>query len=259
VLSVVSARKAVKLGSKNVKVFHGGLPDWRKAGHVVVSTPIAIDTLEQNGQSYVLLDMRPKADIAQGHLPKAVAMPEKGVDALEAELPKFKSAPVFLYDKNGDAAAAADVYRKISDLGYKQVSVLAGGYEGWLKAGKAVDKGPIQTKIVYVRKPGPGEFDIDKLRELVKTPDPKYLILDVRQTSENKTGAFPGALNIALDELDQKLADLPKDKQIVVHCGTGVRAEMAYHILKNAGLDAKYCKAKIDFDEKDPQKYTIQD
>jgi rhodanese-related sulfurtransferase len=259
VLSLVSARKAEKLGYKNVKVFHGGLPEWRKSGHIVVTDPIAIDTLEKNDQSYVLLDLRSKAEIDAGHLPKAVALPEKGVDALEAEFPKFKSAPVFLYNKDGNPAAAADAYKKISDWGYKQVSVLQGGYEGWAKAGKTVDKGPALTKIAYVRKPGPGEFEADKFRELVKNPDPAYLILDVRQPSEVKTGTFPNSLSIPLDELDTKVSDVPKDKHIVIHCATGARAEMAYNILKKAGLDAKYVKAKIDFDEKDPKNYTIEE
>ncbi len=70
---------------------------------------------------------------------------------------------------------------------------------------------------------------------------------------------FPGAVSIPLDDLEKRLAEVPKDKPIVIHCSTGVRAEMAYNELKKAGIDAKYVKAKVDFDKADKTKYTIEE
>lgn len=70
---------------------------------------------------------------------------------------------------------------------------------------------------------------------------------------------FPGAVSIPLDDLEKRLAEVPKDKPIVIHCSTGIRAEMAYNQLKKAGIDAKYVKAKIDFDKQDKTKYTIEE
>jgi rhodanese-related sulfurtransferase len=55
-----------------------------------------------------------------------------------------------------------------------------------------------------------------------------------------------GALLIPDEELAQRLAEVPKDRKIVTHCATGVRAEMAYHKLKDAGYDARFLNADIE-------------
>jgi rhodanese-related sulfurtransferase len=39
---------------------------------------------------------------------------------------------------------------------------------------------------------------------------------------------------------------LPKDKRIIAHCSTGIRAEMAYHKLKDAGYKAGFLNAEIE-------------
>lgn len=40
--------------------------------------------------------------------------------------------------------------------------------------------------------------------------------------------------------------DYPKDKQIVTHCATGVRAETAYHKLEEAGYDVSFLNADVE-------------
>jgi len=70
---------------------------------------------------------------------------------------------------------------------------------------------------------------------------------------------LPNALNIPMEELEQRLAEVPKGKPLVIHCSTGVRAEMAYNILKKSGYDAKYVKAKVDFDPEKKGTYTIEE
>jgi rhodanese-related sulfurtransferase len=42
---------------------------------------------------------------------------------------------------------------------------------------------------------------------------------------------------------------VPKDKKIVTHCSTGIRAEMAYHKLKDAGYDVAFVYAQLDIDK----------
>jgi rhodanese-related sulfurtransferase len=256
VLSPLAARKAEKLGYKNVKVFHAGLPAWKKSGHIVVSNIAAIENYDKNDASYILIDLRPKKTIEQGHLPKAVAVAESGIDSMKDQFPKFMGAAVILYDRDGDTAAAREAYKKISDWGYKQVSILSGGFQAWEKAGMQVAKGSAESKIKYVRKMMPGEVDVLVFKEAVEKPSRDAVILDVRAKSEADAGALPNILNIPLDELEQRLSELPKAKSILIYCGTGARAEMAYNVLKKAGIDAKYVKAKVEA-EKD--KYTIEE
>jgi rhodanese-related sulfurtransferase len=54
-----------------------------------------------------------------------------------------------------------------------------------------------------------------------------------------------GALLIPDEELAARMAEVPKDKRIVTHCLTGIRAEMAYHKLKEAGYKAAFLNNDI--------------
>ncbi len=258
-LSPLSARKAEKLGYKNIKVFHAGLPAWKKAGNLVVSNGSAIENYDKQDVSYILLDLRPANLVEKSHILKAVAVPAQEIDSLNGQLPAYKGAPIILYNQDGNLATAQDTFKKITGWGYNQVSILNGGFQGWEKAAKQVAKGPAATKITYVRKLAPGEFEVAKFRELVEKPTKDMVILDVRLPSEVADGKFADSLHIPMDELEQRLSEVPKDKPVVLHCVTGARAEMAYEVLKKAGIDAKWVKAKIGFDKANKGKYTIEE
>lgn len=73
--------------------------------------------------------------------------------------------------------------------------------------------------------------EIDGLRAL------GACILDVRTPGEFSAGAIPGAVNIPLDELRERLAEIPTDREVVVYCGVGIRAHSAVQILRQAGID----------------------
>jgi rhodanese-related sulfurtransferase len=55
---------------------------------------------------------------------------------------------------------------------------------------------------------------------------------------------------IPAEEIKDRTAEIPKDKLIITHCSTGVRAEMAYHTLKELGYtNVKFVNAKMDFEK----------
>jgi rhodanese-related sulfurtransferase len=61
------------------------------------------------------------------------------------------------------------------------------------------------------------------------------LVLDVRTRGEAAAGAVPGAINIPLGELRTRLDELPRDREIWVHCGVGQRSYYASRILRQRG------------------------
>jgi rhodanese-related sulfurtransferase len=65
-----------------------------------------------------------------------------------------------------------------------------------------------------------------------------------------------GAVLIPDKEILDKLAEIPKNKQIIAYCSTGVRAEMAYHKLKDKGYNVKFLNARVDIDS--TGKFTIE-
>ena len=61
-------------------------------------------------------------------------------------------------------------------------------------------------------------------------------LLDVRTPGEFAAGHVPGALNIPVDDLRGRLADVPRDKPLAVYCGVGPRAYLACRILNQEGF-----------------------
>jgi len=73
----------------------------------------------------------------------------------------------------------------------------------------------------------------------VAAPADDQLILDVRTPPEVAAGTVPGAVNIPVDELRERLAELPKDKEILVVCQVGIRGYLACRILMHHGFKCR--------------------
>lgn len=67
----------------------------------------------------------------------------------------------------------------------------------------------------------------------------KGFLLDVREPFELAVEAAPGALNIPLGQLRQRLGELPRDQEIQVICRSGGRAYYATRVLLQEGLKAR--------------------
>ena len=72
----------------------------------------------------------------------------------------------------------------------------------------------------------------------IETKDPALIVLDVRTAEEYSAGHVPGAVNIPYTHLPARISELPgaADKDIVVYCVTGVRAERAATRFKENGF-----------------------
>lgn len=62
-------------------------------------------------------------------------------------------------------------------------------------------------------------------------------VLDVRTPQEFRGGAYPGARNIPVQELQARIAEVPKGKPVVVYCASGMRSASAARVLSQAGFD----------------------
>ncbi|MCS6915911.1 MAG: rhodanese-like domain-containing protein [Myxococcales bacterium] len=67
------------------------------------------------------------------------------------------------------------------------------------------------------------------------------LLVDVRTPEEWASGHLKGAINIPLQELEQRLAELgSRDRSIVLYCHSGNRSSQARRLLERAGFSAVY-------------------
>ncbi len=71
--------------------------------------------------------------------------------------------------------------------------------------------------------------------ELAERDTAATLLVDVRSTLEHAAGSIPGSLNIPVDELRERLAELDREKEIWVYCQVGLRGYTASRILQQLG------------------------
>ncbi|EGQ9107039.1 CoA-disulfide reductase [Vibrio cholerae] len=68
----------------------------------------------------------------------------------------------------------------------------------------------------------------------------EQVLLDVRNPMElQNMGYLPGAINIPVDQLRQRMNELPKDKEVVIYCQVGLRGNVACRQLVNNGFKAR--------------------
>jgi rhodanese-related sulfurtransferase len=204
---------------------------------VVVSEPNGLKKMIHEGDAYVLVDLRSKKAATAGHIKGAVSIPEAELAAAKDTFPKKKSAPVILYN---DAPASAETFALVRGWGYKNTTVLKGGANAW--DGKFFPGDP-GSKIVYVKKLKAGQISAAEFKKIASGKPNNMLILDVRDAGME--GLIPGALNIPQSQLADRLAEIPKDKEIIVHCNTGVLASMSIKTLKDNGYQARYLNAVV--------------
>jgi NADPH-dependent 2,4-dienoyl-CoA reductase/sulfur reductase-like enzyme/rhodanese-related sulfurtransferase len=64
----------------------------------------------------------------------------------------------------------------------------------------------------------------------------RFVLLDVREKAEVEAGRIPGSIHIPLGELRARLGELPRDREIIVHCQSGQRSYFASRILAQRGF-----------------------
>jgi phage shock protein E len=81
-----------------------------------------------------------------------------------------------------------------------------------------------------------GTLSSDEAHRLVATG---AKLLDVRSPEEFAAGHIEGAVNIAVQELDGRLAELgSKETPVIVYCRSGMRSHRASQLLKSAGFSS---------------------
>jgi len=200
-----------------------------------------------------LLDVREASEVEKdGYIKGSVNIPVrellKNLDKLPAQ-----DAAIVVYCASGHRGGMAMAALRL--LGYKNVVNLGGGLGAWKKANLATVTGKPEAatagtapKVDATRLAQldaflaglPDGFNTVKPADLnaALATDKKPFVLDVRTTDEvSKDGSIEGSLNVPVNDLFKRIAELPKDKAapIVVLCKSGHRGAMAMMALKMNG------------------------
>ncbi|GLH67454.1 rhodanese-like domain-containing protein [Geothrix edaphica] len=246
-MSPGSLAKAKKLGYTRAKVFVEGMPAWARKNFGVLSPASLKAAYLDTSTPLVILDARPAAEASKGFPKGAVAAdPAKVADLLKTFPPARLKPPVVVVDGTGGETART-VAMAFVKAGYVGVNVLSGGFQAWQAAALPVETGTPAAKATFIPKPRPGAIssaEFTKLAELAPAQR-GVVILDVRNPDETKNGVIKGALTIPEPQLLARLSEIPKDAKVLCHCSTGIRAELAYHLLKEKGYDVRFLPTEI--------------
>lgn len=81
------------------------------------------------------------------------------------------------------------------------------------------------------------QIDAASLRELEQKKP--HVLLDVRTRNEFEAGHISGSIHIPVDELRNRIGELPRDQEIIAYCKVGQRGYIATRILMQSGFEVR--------------------
>jgi rhodanese-related sulfurtransferase len=209
-----------------------------------------------NNTSMVLIDSRPKRKkYDKGHIPTAISIPDSKFAKMQDQLPADKATPLVFYCGGLKCRLSHKSAKKAIDLGYTKVKVFADGYPSWVAAfgkGDTTVAAAAKSASASQLKAGKeeGSVDTETFKKIVANDPASILLIDVRDADEFKTGSFQSAINIPVDQLEDKIKILPMDKPIVFICGTGARSGESYYMIQDLRPEMKniyYLEGELTF------------
>jgi hydroxyacylglutathione hydrolase len=182
--------------------------------------PVALDEVLCLGDAGAqLLDVREAAEFAQGHLAGSINIGLGGQYATWAGTLLDRAKPIVIIAEPGREQEAA---LRLGRIGFDQVS-------GYLEGGMvALAERP---DLVW---PTERVTPAMVAEELASAEPP--LVLDIRNPREWKAKHIPESLNIPLNHMQERLAEIPRGRRIAVHCAGGYRSSIAASILHQNGM-----------------------
>ncbi len=225
----------------------------------------------------VIVDLSNESAYEAGHIPGAIRIeaaelgaarppvmgllpPEAAIGGLLSAAGITPDSHVIAYDSENSLKACRFLWT-LDVIGHRGFSLLNGGLNAWLEAGRELDEGlPNITPSAYPVSYGT-EHVADKAYILEHLNDPDVVVLDTRTELEYngidrraaRGGHIPGARNVdwsltvigggdfrfrPVEEVRALYAHegINSDKEVIVHCQTHMRSSHSYILLKALGF-----------------------
>jgi rhodanese-related sulfurtransferase len=186
-----------------------------------------------------LVDLREEGPYAKDHPLFAANLPlgRLEIEALD-RIPR-RDTPIVLYDDGEGLVPPAA--RRLRVLGYSRVSAMAGGLEGWRRAGYELFQDVNSAskafgELVEARRRTPS-LAAPEAKALIES-EPNLVVLDARRFEEYQTMSIPRAVSVPGAELVLRARELAPDPSttIIVNCAGRTRSIVGAQSLINAGL-----------------------
>jgi hydroxyacylglutathione hydrolase len=182
--------------------------------------PIDLDEVLRRGDAGAqILDVRDAAEYAKGHLAGSINIGLGGQYATWAGTLLDRDRPIVII---AEPAREQEAALRLGRIGFDHV-------KGYLQGGMEALSGRPDLVWPTERASAP------MLAEELSGADPP-LVLDIRTPREWTTKHIDGSVNIPLNHLQERIAEIPRDRRIAVHCAGGYRSSIAASILHQYGI-----------------------
>jgi glyoxylase-like metal-dependent hydrolase (beta-lactamase superfamily II) len=185
-----------------------------------VLQPVLLEEVLRLGDAGAqLLDVRDPAEFAKGHLAGTINIGLGGQFATWAGTVLDRARPIVIV---ADPEREQEAALRLGRIGFDHV-------RGYL-AGGMTALAPRPDLVWPTERVSPQSA----AEELAGSQPP--LVLDIRNPREWTTKHIAGSLNIPLNHLQERIAEVPRNRRIAVHCAGGYRSSIAGSILHQHGI-----------------------
>ncbi|MCU1250592.1 MAG: beta-lactamase domain protein [Edaphobacter sp.] len=183
--------------------------------------PVELDEVIRPGDAGAqILDVRDAAEYAKGHLAGSINIGLGGQYATSAGTVLDRAKPIVIIAEPGRELEAA---LRLGRIGFDHVrGYLRGGMQAFAK----------RPDLVCPTERVSAQMAADELA----SAEPPPLVLDIRNPHEWATKHIARSMNIPLNHLQERIAEVPRDRRIAVHCAGGYRSSIAISILHRYGI-----------------------
>jgi thiosulfate/3-mercaptopyruvate sulfurtransferase len=229
---------------------------------------ITVDALTKiiKEPNVIVIDTRAAADYLKTHIDGAIGLdvttlcnttPVEGTMKPASELASIlgkngisANNKIVLYCKTG--INAGRMYWILKHLGANDVSMLDGNMDAWFAARKPITKNARKLEPVTFTASVNNSIHVDKA--YVNSKLNSSILVDTRKKEEFDAGKITNAINIsaeslingsklkAIADLNTAFSKVPKDKEVILYCKTGVNAAFVYFVMKS---ELKYSNVKV--------------
>ena len=181
----------------------------------------APEVLRLQKEGAIVLDTRPAMQFAVAHVPGSIHIALTGQYASWAARILGLDTPLIVAGEDPEHVRESQM--RLARVGIENVAgYLADGVAGWMQSGFELDYIP--------------QITVQDFVELHNQEPDRIAVLDVREPGEVASGVIENSMCIPLGKLESRLAELGRERLLVVHCKSGYRSSIATSILRRAGF-----------------------
>jgi hydroxyacylglutathione hydrolase len=167
-----------------------------------------------------VVDVRPGRDYDREHIPGSYSVGLDGPVSAWVGWLIPRGRPIVL--AGGTDAQHREAHRQLYRIGFDTVAgALDGGMDAWRAGGGELSS--FET------------VEVEDMAAWILSAEP-MTVVDTRDEHEWAAGHVPGAIHIYLPDIPHRLAEIPREAPVAVHCASGYRAGIAASLLEQAGL-----------------------